>query len=401
MRVIFLGGGTGGHLVPGIAVAEQLRAAGHSSLFVIAGREVERQLLVPRGLAHEPLLEHHRGAQARPSPLALGTWLGAAGRWRALVRRHDPDAIVVLGGWVALPALITGFLGRPSVLIEQNAVAGRVSRRFGRRVDHVCLTRGGDDMPRGRRGTHLTGNPAPPLPAVERGAAAAVLGLDPGRRTLLLMGGSQGASDLNALLPALGTVLASSGESWQVFNITGGRGAVDQGDVEVPVVQVDFVQDMAPVYSVADVAVCRAGAGTVTELAATGTPSVLVPYPHHADRHQVANALPLVRAGGALLVPDDDPTGRARAPRLLAEALGRLRAMGDAARSLSRPDAAERVTRIVLDAAAGRHATPGGSGPTSDDAAGGGAGAGPGSGSGAEADAASGALTAARDGALP
>jgi UDP-N-acetylglucosamine--N-acetylmuramyl-(pentapeptide) pyrophosphoryl-undecaprenol N-acetylglucosamine transferase len=349
VRVAFVGGGTGGHLSPGVAVAQELRRRGHEPFFFIAGRPVEHALLDPRGLPARELF----GDRARPSLLDLPSWVAATARWRRAVRQDDPAAIVVLGGWVALPVVLTGFFGRPSVLIEQNLRAGRVQRMLGGRVEHACLAGEGADMPRGRKSTQVTGNPAPDLPRVPRAEACARLGLDVERRTLLLMGGSQGAGDLNALLPAVSEVLAQAGDAWQVLNITGAQPAPVSGRSDVPVVRQRFVEDMAAVYSAADLAVCRAGGSTVSELAVTGTPSILVPYPHHADRHQEANGQALVAVGGAYMTARDDPTGRRGVPALLPLALLRLDEMSAAARATGRPDAARRVADVVLAAAGG------------------------------------------------
>lgn len=347
VKVAFLGGGTGGHLAPGVAVAQELARHGHQSVFLIAGRQVEHALLDPRGLPARELF----GDRPRPSPLDLPSWARAVARWRGAVRDERPDAIVVLGGWVALPAVLTGFWGRPSVLIEQNQRAGRVQRLLGGRVEHACLAGAGADMPRGRRSTRVTGNPAPDLPRLPRDEAAARLGLDPARHVLLLMGGSQGAGDLNALLPALCAVLREDGRPWQVLNVTGQQPAPVAGEAGLPVVRRRFIEDMAAVYSVADVAVCRAGGSTVAELANTGTPAVLVPYPRHADRHQEANGQVLVDRGGALMTRRDDPTGQRGAPALLRQALQRLPAMAAAARAAARPRAAREVAEVVLAAA--------------------------------------------------
>ncbi len=352
VKVAFLGGGRGGHLAPGVAVAHELRRRGHEAVFLIAGREVEHALLDPSGLPVRELF----GDRARPSVLDLPSWARATARWRRAVRQDDPQAIVVLGGWVALPAVLTGFFGRPSVLIEQNLRAGRVQRLLGGRVEHACLAGEGRDMPRGRKSTRVTGNPAPELARLPRAEAAARFGLAAGRRTLLLMGGSQGAGDLNALLPALSAVLAATGQDWQVLNITGHQPAPIAGHGEVPVVRRRFVEDMAAAYSLTDVAVCRAGGSTVSELAVTGTPGILVPFPHHADHHQEANGQVLVSAGAALMTGRDDPTGQRSAPALLARALPCLQERCAAARRVARPDAARDVTDVVLAAAAGRGA---------------------------------------------
>ena len=349
VRIAFLGGGTGGHLSPGVAVAQELRARGHDAVFFIAGRAVERALLEPHGLPTRELF----GDRARPSPFDVPSWWTATARWRRAVHVDDPQAIVVLGGWVALPAVLTGFFGRPSVLIEQNLRAGKVQRLLGGRIEHACLAGPGADMPRGRRSTQVTGNPAPELLAVPHAEAAQRFGLDPSRRTLLLMGGSQGAGDLNALLPTLSAVLAEQPEAWQVLSITGAQPASTASRPEVPVVRRRFIEDMAAAYSVADVAVCRAGGTTVAELANTGTPSVLVPFPHHADHHQEANGRPLVEAGAAYMTAREDPAGQRSAAALLRLALPRLEEMSAAARRVGRPDAARQVADVVLAAAEG------------------------------------------------
>lgn len=361
MRVAFVGGGTGGHLAPGIGVAEILRSEGHETLFLVAGREVERAMLEPRGLPSRSLFE---GEGGRPAFLRLDAWLRATRRLHDEVGRFDPDVVVVLGGWVALPAVWTRFGRRPTVLIESNARPGRVQRLLARRIDHACLAVDGPDMPRGRRTTDITGAPTPRLALPSREQAAARFGLDPGRRTLLVTGGSQGARDLNVLVPALRRVLAERPEPWQVLHVTGHAadrlavpasresGADPGSDLAgVPLLAVPFVDDMAAAWALADAAVCRAGAGTVAELASTGTPAVLVPYPHHADRHQAHNAELLVRAGAAFMTADDDPTGARSAPDLLRRLLANLPAMAQRARGVGRPDAARLVASIVRAAA--------------------------------------------------
>lgn len=351
MRALFVGGGTGGHLAPGVAVAEGLAARGHDVAFAIAGRDVERALLGPRGLEHHALF---RGGLGRPAPWRLAVWFAAVRRWRALLAERSPDVVVVLGGWVALPVVIAGTGARPTVLLEQNAHPGRVQRALSGRVDHVCLAYDGDAMPRGRATTTVTGNPLRDLAPLAAADARARLGLDPRRATLLLMGGSQGAADVNRLAGALVAVVAETGAPWQVLHITGaGRHGVEGSSarVDVPVVRVPFVDDMAAAYAAADVAVCRSGAITVAELAATGTPALFVPYPHHADDHQRKNAAPLVQAGGADVVDADDPRGERSAPARLAAMLPRLAAMADAARSLARTDARDLVVDVVERAA--------------------------------------------------
>lgn len=349
MRIAFLGGGTGGHLAPGVGVAEVLRARGHEVRFHVAGRAVESAVLEPRGFPAVDLF----GPGGRPGLGRVGRWFGATRRWRAATAEMQPDAVIILGGWVSLPAVWSGLGSRPSLLIETNARPGRVQRLLGGRVDVTCLAAPGPAMPRGRRATLWTGSPVPALPRRERGEALTRLGLRADRRTLLLMGGSQGAADLNALLPSVCRELVRDGDAWQVLNLTGAA-AVGCPELDeagccqgVPVTRLPFCADMPSAWAVTDVAVCRSGAGTVAELALAGAPSVLVPYPHHADRHQVANALPLVEAGAATLVGAHDPTGVRSVPSLLHQLLARRERMAAAARRMARPDAALRVADAV------------------------------------------------------
>jgi UDP-N-acetylglucosamine--N-acetylmuramyl-(pentapeptide) pyrophosphoryl-undecaprenol N-acetylglucosamine transferase len=432
VKIAFVGGGTGGHLAPGIGVAEILRREGHETLFLVAGRPVELDMLAPRQLESRELFG---GSGGRPPLLRVDTWYRATRRFRREVDAFDPDVVVVLGGWVALPAVWSGFGQRPTVLIESNARPGRVQRLLARRVDHACLSVDGPGMPQGRHSTRVTGTPTPALVELDRIDALTQLGLEASRRTLLVTGGSQGADDLNRLVPALCAVLQPRPERWQVLHIAG-RGKLetppapvrsrpqrgtarfelpsedpgDPGDPvdagsskdggvalrtpsarpaltsdaerllsgvatrhpaleppvsgqppsqprprpltlpqarDVPVLKLPFLPDMSLGWCAADVAVCRAGAGTVAELSATGTPAVLVPYPHHADRHQACNGQFLVDAGAALMVGPEDPTGAASAPRLLATAVDSLEAMSESAHRNARPDAAEAVAAII------------------------------------------------------
>jgi len=350
MRVAFVGGGTGGHLAPGIAVAERLRELGHEVRFVVAGRDVEDSMLAPRALSSVALF----GRGGRPPLRRLDQWWRAARLWRRELSAYDPAVVVVLGGWVALPCALSGWGQRPSVLVETNARPGKVQRMLSGRVDHVCLGARGPDMPQGRRSTRLTGTPVPAWTALPRDAAARALGLDPERRTLLVFGGSQGASDLDALLPAVSARLAARDEGWQLLHLRGPGRPVPAADTPgVALHSLPFQADMASVWSVADAALCRAGAGTVAELAASGTPALLLPYPHHRDRHQAANAADLVRAGAALQVPDDDPRAQRTLPQLLDALLDELPARVAAARALARPGAARRVADVVAEAGAG------------------------------------------------
>ncbi|MFT7465326.1 MAG: UDP-N-acetylglucosamine--N-acetylmuramyl-(pentapeptide) pyrophosphoryl-undecaprenol N-acetylglucosamine transferase [Pseudohongiellaceae bacterium] len=349
MRVAYLGGGTGGHLAPGIGVSEALGDAADDSLFLVAGRSVERAMLEPRQLPFVELF----GDRGRPAPWRVDLWARATTRLTRALTQFDPDVLVVLGGWVALPALwlaaLPGVPRRPMVLVEPNAVPGKVGRWLDGRVDFTCLARSGDAMPRGRQATAVTGVPGPLLKSWSREAAAALFGLDPQRRTLLVTGGSQGARDVNRLVPGVIDLLAAESEPWQVLHVVGPGPAVDPSSESrcVPVSRVTFVDDMSPAWALADLALCRAGSGTCCELQASATPAVLVPYPHHRDRHQSANGESLVGRGAAFMVGADDPTGARTVMSLIGRALGGLPQMTAAAFAQSRADPAKSVAAVV------------------------------------------------------
>ena len=228
---------------------------------------------------------------------------------------------------------------------------GKVGRWLDKRVDFACLARAGDSMPRGREHTAVTGIPGPALKDWSREAAAAQFGLTAGRRTLLVTGGSQGARDINRLVPALLPLLAQQPEPWQVLQITGPGIEPVSCAGPVPVVARAFVDDMSAAWALADPALCRAGSGTCCELVASGTPAVLVPYPHHRDRHQEANASELVARGAALMVGQDDPTGSATGPGLVLRAAQSLGAMSAAAQVEGSANPARSVAEVIRRAA--------------------------------------------------
>jgi UDP-N-acetylglucosamine--N-acetylmuramyl-(pentapeptide) pyrophosphoryl-undecaprenol N-acetylglucosamine transferase len=300
------------------------------------------------------------GDRGRPSPLRFDLWVRATRRLQAALAGFDPDVVVVLGGWVALPALwlhsLPGVTRRPTVLVEPNAIPGKVGRLLNRRVDHTCLALDTRAMPRGRQSTTITGVPGPALSDWSRVAAAASFGLDPELQTLLVTGGSQGARDVNQLVPAAVECLIADPRPWQVLHITGPAHDDPPERFPVPVARRAFVPDMSAAWALADLALCRAGSGTICELQASGTPALLVPYPHHRDRHQAANAAGLVERGAALMVAADDPTGARTGGELLARALHNLDAMTRIAGSENTGHPARSVAEVIRRASVARAA---------------------------------------------
>jgi UDP-N-acetylglucosamine--N-acetylmuramyl-(pentapeptide) pyrophosphoryl-undecaprenol N-acetylglucosamine transferase len=341
--ILFCGGGTGGHVLPGLAVAGALRAQGEHHLRWIGDPARVEATLVPA--AGIPLLPW---GLSRPRPRDP-RWLVASLRqawccYREL-RRHPPRVIVALGGYAALlPGLIAPLLRRPLVVMEQNARAGRTNRLLARFAAAVVT-----QFPEARRTLpgrkiNQVGNPVRAIAHLPRGQG-------PGLR-LLVAGGSLAAKSLNDLVALcagqLGDVaglhivhLAGAEDHARIAAHYAGLGL----DAEVH----GFYADMPELYGRVDLAVTRAGATTVAELCAAGIPALYVPLPWAAEDHQTANALAVARVGGALVLPQDSTTPQIMAGwiRRLASDRGLLARMGEAAHLLARPQAARQVAELV------------------------------------------------------
>lgn len=345
--MMIAGGGTGGHLFPGIAVAEAARRRDPMTEIVFVGspRGIEARVVPNAGFALELL----PGAPLRGlGVVGKATAVGALARGtvgaRALVARFKPDAIVGLGGYASAPAVLAGKLARvPIVLLEQNAKPGMTTRLLARLADRVCVS-----FPDTVRGfpaglAVCTGNP---VRIFATSATARQAGL-----TIAIVGGSAGAHRLNEAGPALRAALADV-PGLRIVHQTGlaEEAAVRTAYAGAAGVDVRaFITDMGAVYAAADLIVCRAGATTIAELAAQGLPAIFVPYPHAADDHQRANAEALVHAGAARMVLDHQATGRrlAEEVRELVAAPEALPEMRRRMRQFARPDAAERVLDVV------------------------------------------------------
>jgi UDP-N-acetylglucosamine--N-acetylmuramyl-(pentapeptide) pyrophosphoryl-undecaprenol N-acetylglucosamine transferase len=366
---IIAGGGTAGHVLPGVAIGLALVARGHapSSIhFVGSDRGIERRLVPEAGFPLTVL--PGRGIQRRLSlrasldnVVAVTGLLRACGRALALVRRERPSVLVALGGYASVPAALAAAILRvPIVVAEQNAVPGAANRAVGRiaRASAVSFPR--TELPR----AVFTGNPV--RVAVRevdreqgRDRARAALGIGEGRSLLAVFGGSLGARRLNdAVLGAVErwrdrgdlAVRHVIGErDWDRYRARAERLAALHGPGHVQYQPVVYEDDMPTLYAAADLALCRSGATSVAELAVVGLPSVLVPLPGAPGDHQTANALALVDAGAAVLLPDpqcDDARVDAEVASLLDEP-ALLARMSAAARSVARPDAGDRVAALV------------------------------------------------------
>ena len=348
--MIVAGGGTGGHLFPGLAVAERLAARTPSDVtFVGSSRGIETRVVPKHGFPLRTLPIRALRGQGLAATAASAARLGVSfvSAWRIL-RELDPSLVVGVGGYASGPTVLAARARRvPTVLLEQNALAGATNRWLGRVVDRVCVS-----FPE-------TAGDFPPGRAVETGNPVRMRPVGTARRegpfSILVFGGSAGARRLNEIGVEAMARLRERGGVPVILHQTG---EADAAGVEARYrahgLSADvrpFIDDMAAAYAGADLVVCRAGATTIAELTVLGKPSVLVPYPFAADDHQRKNAEALVRRGAARMILDRDLT-----PENLAEEIAdlrgnpdRLRAMAEASRALGRPDAADRVVDVCLE----------------------------------------------------
>lgn len=355
VTVLVMAGGTGGHVFPALAVAHRLRERQCDVVWVGTRRGLEAKVVPANGFAVEWLsVSGLRGKGVLAwllAPVRLSLALIQA---LAIVRRRKPSVVLGVGGFVTGPGGVAAWLMRCPLLIhEQNAIAG-LTNRWLARLSREVLEAFPGSFPAGVR-TRCIGNPVrreiAALPAPELRFATRS-----GPIRLLVIGGSLGAARLNANVPHA-LALMPRGTRPEVWHQAGERGlgeardAYAQSGVEA---RVDaFIDDMAAAYAWADLAICRAGALTVSELAAAGLGAILVPFPAAVDDHQTYNARFLTESGAAILIPDRD-----LGPQRLGKELTRLCAdrgllldMARRARSRSASDAADTLTRAVMQAA--------------------------------------------------
>lgn len=354
LKILIACGGTGGHLFPGIAVGEALRARGHEVMLLISEKQVDAEAsakyshlrfeTVP-GIAKPPTLS------PRMLPFLWKTWRSIR-RCNALLREFGADAVLGMGGFTSLPPVYAGHqLGLKTFIHDSNARPGRANVLTGRFCTQVLL---GIEEAKAffpDRQTVITGTPVRPeiihLPSRE--AAAELFGLDPAKTTLLITGGSQGARRLNELAAEAAARLPAE---TQVLHIAGGldfqRVAGIAGDRPGYKV-LGFCDQMAAAYALADLVIARSGAASLTEIALAGHPSILVPFPYAADDHQTRNAEVFAAAGAAKLVAESDLDAEKLAilATSILQDLPTYKRMAKAARALAVPDAADRVCAAI------------------------------------------------------
>lgn len=365
-RAVIACGGTGGHLFPGVAVAEILKDRGHEVLLVVSEKAIDSL-----ALKESPEFRTYKlPSVGMPSALSPAFVRFVRRSWeslhdcRALYRKFRPSVVLGMGGFTSTAPLLAGRLQKmPTLIHESNAIPGRANRLGARFVTRILL--GFEEARNGfpSNDCAVTGTPVrrtlgaqiPPEEARVR------LGLDPSLPTLLVMGGSQGASAVNQTFFKVVPLL--SGRKFQIIHLTGERderlAAANYQREHVRHHVAPFLHDMQCAYSASDLVVSRAGAASLSELSHFGLPSVLIPYPFAADDHQTANAGVFVKAGAAEMLPESQivPEPFAALVSNLLEDSGRRNRMALAAASILPRDAAKRVadevTRAVRQSAEG------------------------------------------------
>jgi UDP-N-acetylglucosamine--N-acetylmuramyl-(pentapeptide) pyrophosphoryl-undecaprenol N-acetylglucosamine transferase len=346
-------GGTGGHVYPAVAIAREILARDSAARVSFVGRpdSFESRALAREGFEMDPIEVGRLAGQGLPRRLrTLVALPSAVLRALRVLRRRRPEVVIGTGGFVSGPAMLAAVLaGRPTLVQEQNAVAGFTNRALRRLVRRVALAHAAAATPGDRRQV-VTGNPVRPaffdVPDWRAGRPLEVL----------VMGGSQGARRLNeatlAAAESLGDLsgrlrlVLQCGERWAAEARQRARRAAVELEVQ------PFLHDVPERLAAAHLVVCRAGASTVAELCAAGRPALLVPFPHAAGDHQTFNARALVAQGAAELVPDGELDGARLAERLrrAVEHPEELEIMAAAARTAARPDAAARIVDLAEQA---------------------------------------------------
>ncbi|MSQ87654.1 MAG: undecaprenyldiphospho-muramoylpentapeptide beta-N-acetylglucosaminyltransferase [Betaproteobacteria bacterium] len=349
--ILIMAGGTGGHVFPGLAVADEIRDRGWKVVWMGARGGIEERLVPARGYPVAWIRAaalRGKGLAAKlllPFRLLIGFWQSASA-----IFRIRPDVVLGMGGYVAFPGgMMASLLARPLVVHEQNAIAGFTNRVLAGLADKTLA-----GFPDALKNAEWTGNPVRAEIAAIAPPAARYAGRS-GPLRVLVVGGSLGAQALNEVVP----------RALALFPVADRPRVVHQsGEKHLPSLKKNyaqeniqgellaFIDDMAQRYAAADLVICRAGAMTIAELSAGGMASVLVPFPHAVDDHQSANARFLSAPGAAILLPQESLTPQSLAAVIRSLDRPALLAMAEQARSLGKPEAAsvvaDRCVALVL-----------------------------------------------------
>ena len=339
---LVMAGGTGGHIFPGLAVAEALRERSWNVHWLGGPDSMESRLVPPRGFAFETIdFSGVRGKGLKTLVLLPLRLLKACWQSMQVVRRVKPDVVIGLGGYITFPAgLMSAFLGKPLVLHEQNSIAGMANKVLAGVADRVFSA-----FPNVMKRAICVGNPLRRMFLQQPGPAER-LASRTGRLKLLVVGGSLGAKALNEVVPKA-LALIPRGQRPQVMHQSGEK-QIDALRANYAAAGVEaefapFIADMAAAFADADLVVCRAGASTVTEIAAIGAAAVFVPFPFAVDDHQTTNAKFIVDAGGGWLVQQSALTPQWLADLLRTTGRAELIARALKAKAMAKTEATETI----------------------------------------------------------
>ena len=355
MNTVIACGGTGGHLFPGLAVAEVLRARGHEVLLFVSEKEIDSLAMTGR----EEFRFEKLPSIGLPSPFSprifgfLGRFAESLRLCRGIYRNFKPHAVLGMGGFISTAPVMAGKMrGVPTFIHESNAIPGKANRVTARMVRAVLLgfKECAPFFPKAR--TEVTGTPIrKELQPMDRKLARQKLGLREDLTTLLIMGGSQGASGINQAV--IKSLPLFHDLPMQVIHLSGTRDerlvADNYQREKIPAHVAAFHHAMEEVYSAADFAIARSGAASLAELAAFSLPAILVPFPYAAEDHQTRNAEIFVRAGAGVLLKESDLTAESLGQKIreLSDHPEQLRRLGEAAAKLAPKNAATLVVETM------------------------------------------------------
>ncbi len=356
IRLLLTGGGTGGHLFPAVATAQEFerQRPGTEILFVGTRRKMDTESLVEYGFSSESIVSYGlKGKSISQLFKAVATLPLSYVQAVRIIRKFKPDMILGVGGYVTGPVVAAGkSCGIPTLIHEQNSIPGLANRKLGKIVDRICLSLPGSEAHFPDDKAVHTGNPV----------RKNILDLAREKRTenktekptLLVLGGSQGAQTVNKLVTEA-FLLHGLASKVNLIHQTGEKDAAEvlqlYGKAGIKARVKPFFKRMDKVYAQTDLLVSRAGATTLSEISVLGKPAILIPYPYAADNHQTKNGEYYVQGGGALLYQEKDISGVGLASIIdeLTSDSERLEMMGAAMRGLSFPDAAERIVACCLE----------------------------------------------------
>ncbi len=360
MKFLLSGGGTGGHLFPAIALAEEIlqRKKGNEVLFVGAERGIEREILPEKGYNSVFLnIKPIRGRGILGFISGILSIPVAVIKAMLIIKRFNPDAVIGSGGYACAPVIIAAYLmNKKSFLLEQNIIPGFTNRVLSRFVYAIITAFKNSYKYFKNKKVEWLGNP------VRRQLFDNYLNdsIDDNYFTILVFGGSQGAHFVNDVVAEAMKIINKRGVSVNITHQTGKKDFEEikkrYADAGVNAYVTEFIEDMSTAYRAADLVICRSGATSIAEITVCKKPSVLIPYPYAADDHQRLNAIELVNAGAAIMLEQKDVT-----PEILADTIislkndpARLKSMAEQAGRIAKPEAAREIMDFVIASVKGK-----------------------------------------------